>query len=118
MTQQLAQITQVPGRNVGLREEVGAQQECERLGVDGVGLHPRRGDRAGPQRMREVKVIAGVLQQFREPLPAVGRLNSDLALALQAAEQLDERLAAVDDPPRQHQLAVFVDHGDVRAVAM
>ena len=90
----------------------------ERLGVDGIGLHPGCSDRTRAQRMREMKVVAGVLEQLREPLPAVGRLDSDLALALQAAEQLEERLATVDDPPRQHQLAVLVNHGDLRAVAM
>ena len=41
--------------------------------------------------MREMQVVAGVLEQFREPLPAIGRLDSDLALALQSAEQLEER---------------------------
>jgi hypothetical protein len=91
---------------------------CERLRVDSVRLHARGGDRSRAQRVREVDLVAGVLEQLCQPLPAVGRLDGDPRLALQAGEQLEERLAVVDDPPRQRQLALPVDHRDLRAVAV
>jgi hypothetical protein len=46
------------------------------------------------ERVREVRVIAGVLKQLGEPFPAAGRLDRDLTLALQAAEQLQELSSA------------------------
>ena len=68
----------------------GAQQMRERLGVDRVGLHPRGGDRPGAERVREVHVIAGLLEQLGEPLPAVGRLQRHMR-PVRVAEQLAER---------------------------
>ena len=78
------------------------------LRVDRVGLHPRGGDRAGAERVREVHVIAGVLEQLGEPLPAVGRLERDMR-AHRVAEQFDERLAPSRDPLLKRELAVLVD---------
>jgi hypothetical protein len=74
VAQQLAQVPQLPGRDVRLGQKPGAQQVRERLGVDRVGLHPRRGDRAGAQWVREMHVVVGFLEQLCQPLPAVGRL--------------------------------------------
>ncbi len=54
VTQQLAQITKLGRRDICLRQKAGAEQVRERLGVDRVGLHPGRGDRPGPERVREV----------------------------------------------------------------
>jgi hypothetical protein len=106
--QQLAQVAQLGRGDVRLGQKPRAQQVREGLGVDRVGLHPRGGDRLGPQRMREVHVLARLLQQVGEPLPAVGRLERDVR-PLRIAEQLLERFAVIDDPPRQRQLAVLVD---------
>src|SRR5512142_2545437 len=86
-----------------------AQQVRQGLGVDRVGLHPGGGDRAGPERVREVQVIAGFLEQLREPLPAVGRLQRHVR-AIGIAEQLQERGPVVDDPPGELKLAVLVDY--------
>lgn len=98
VTQQLAQLAQ---REVGLRKHAGAQQLRQRAGIEGVGLDPRRGDRARSERMREVQVIAGILEQLGRPLPAVGRLQRDVRPTVTGvAEQRQERVAVVGDPPR------------------
>ena len=115
--EQLAQIPQLAWRDVRLGQKPGTEQMRERLGVDRVGLHPRRGDRARPQRVREVQVIAGFLEQLGQPLPAVGRLQHDVR-ALRVAQQLQKRLAVVDDPPRELKLPVLVDHRDLRTAPM
>ena len=78
VAQQIAQVTQLRRGDVRLGQQAGAQQVRERLGVDRVGLHPGGGDRPGPQRVREVHVKPGVLEQLREPFPAVGRLKRDM----------------------------------------
>jgi hypothetical protein len=65
VAQQLAQIPQLPGRDIRLGQKPGAEQVRERLGVDRIGLHARRGDRPGPERVREVHVVAAFLQQLR-----------------------------------------------------
>ena len=80
--------------DVRLGQQAGAQQVRERARVDRIGLHARGGDRAGAQRVREVHVKAGVREQLREPLPAIGRLQRDVR-ALGVAEQLGERFPAV-----------------------
>jgi hypothetical protein len=75
VAKQLTQITQLARRDVRLGQKPSAQQVRKRLGVDRVCLHPGRGNRPGAERVREVQVIAGFLEQLREPLPAVGRLQ-------------------------------------------
>ncbi len=117
VAQQLAQIAQLGRGDVRLGQQPGAQQMRERLGVDRVGLHPRSGDRLRAQRMREVHVVAGLLEQLREPLPAVGRLERHVR-AVRVAEQLPERVAVVDDPARERKLSVLVDDRDLRAAAV
>jgi hypothetical protein len=59
-----------------------------------------------------MQVIAGLLEQLGQPFPAVGRLQRDVRLG-RVAEQLQERVAVVDDPTRRRQLAVRVDDGDL-----
>lgn len=68
--------------------------------------------------MGEVQLIASLLPDVGEPLPAVGRLERDLGLAVDALEQLEERLRVVDDPPREQLAAVLVEHGHVGALAV
>ena len=87
VAQQIAQVAQLGRGDVRLGQQPGAQQVRERLGVDRVGLHARGGDRPGPQRVREVHVKAGVLEQLGQPLPAVGRLERDVR-PVGVAEQL------------------------------
>ena len=58
MAQQLPEVAQLPGSDVGLGEQIGAQQVRQGLGIDRVGLHPRRGDRPRAQRMGKMDVIA------------------------------------------------------------
>jgi hypothetical protein len=90
----------------------------QRADVDGVGLNPRGGDRLRPQRMGQVQLVAGLLEQVGQPLPAVGRLERDLGFAVDPRQQLEEHLRVVDDPARQKLTAALVNHGDVRALAM
>ena len=117
MAQQVAQVTQLARRDVGLRQQIGAQQVRQRPGVDGVGLDARRGDRLGAHRVCEVQLVAGVLEHVGQPLPAVGRLQRDPAFA-EALQQRQERLRVVDDSPRQQLHARLVERRDVRALAM
>ena len=117
MAQQLAQVAQLGRGDVGLGQQAGAQQVRERLRVDGVGLHARGGDRPRAQRVREMHVVAGLLQELCQPLPAVGRLERDVR-APRLAEQLHKRVAVVDHPPREQQLAVVVDRRDLRAATV
>ena len=56
MAQQLAQVTQLPRRDVRLGQKPRAQQVREPLGVDRVSFHPGRRDRQGPERVREVQL--------------------------------------------------------------
>jgi hypothetical protein len=116
--QEIAQIAQLPRGDVGLRQQIGAQQVRQRARVDGVGLHPRGGDRLGPQGVREVQLIARALEQVGQPLPAVGRLERDPGLAVDSLQQLQEDGGVVDDSARKHLSAVRVDHRDVGALAM
>ena len=68
--------------------------------------------------MREVQLVARVLEHVGQPLPAVGRLQRDPAVAVDLREQLQECLGVVDDPPREEHVASVVDHGDVRTRAV
>jgi hypothetical protein len=85
----------------------------QRARVDGVGLDPCRGDRLGPERMGQVQLVAVVLEQVGQPLPAVGRLERDLGLAVELAEQRHERIGVVDDPAREQLAAALVERRDV-----
>ena len=117
VAEQIPQISQLRRGDVCLGQQPGPQKVRERSGVDRVGLHPGGGDRPGPERMREVHVKAGVLEQFGEPLPAVGRLERDVR-ALGLAEHREDRLPAGRDPLLQGQIAVLVDDRDLRAAAV
>jgi hypothetical protein len=66
----------------------------------------------------QVQLVAVVLEQIGEPLPAVGRLERDLGLAVEFAQQRHERVGLVDDPARQQLAAVLVDRRHVGALAM
>jgi hypothetical protein len=116
VTQQLSQITEFGGA-IRLWEHPGSQQVRERLGVDRVGLHPGGGDRPGPERVREMNVVAGVLEQLGEPLPAIGRLKRDMRSA-GVAKQLSDRLASSRDALGDGQLSVLVDDRDLRSAAV
>ena len=63
--------------------------------------------------MGEVQLAASLLQDVGEPLPAVGRLERDLGLAVDPLEQLEEGLGVVDYPARQQLPAALVEHRDV-----
>jgi hypothetical protein len=63
LAEQIAQVAQLARRHIGLGQQIGAQQVGERAGVDGVGLHPRGGDRLGAQRVGKVQLVAVVLEQ-------------------------------------------------------
>jgi hypothetical protein len=118
LTQQVALVAQLPRRHIRLGQQVGAQQMRQCARVDGVGLHPRGGDRLGPERVGQVQLVAVVLEQVGEPLPAVGRLERDLGLAVEPAEQRHERVGVVGDPAREQLAAVLVERRHVRALAM
>lgn len=51
--------------------------------------------------MREVQLIARLLEQVRESPSAVDRLKRNLELALDLPEQLHERPRLVSNPPRE-----------------
>jgi hypothetical protein len=114
VAEQITQVAQLRRGDVRLGQQTGAQQVRERLGVDRVCLHPGGGDRPGPQRVREVHVKAGVLEQLGEPFPAVGRLQRDMR-SLWVAEQFGDRLASGRDPFGERQLSVLVNDRDLRA---
>jgi len=118
VTEQVAEVAQLARRDVRLRQQVGAEQVRERARVDRVRLHARGGDRLRAQRMGEVQLVAGLLQQIGQPLPAVGRLERDPSVIAQSVQQLEEGLALVDDPPREQLLALVVEDGDLRALAV
>lgn len=118
LAQQVPQVTQLARRDVGLRQQVGAQQLRQRARIDGVGLHARRRDRLRAQRMRQVQLAPLGLEQLREPLPAVGRLQREASVLTELAEQFTEALGVVDQPAREQLLAGLVDDRDVRALAV
>src|SRR5919202_1387529 len=51
--------------------------------------------------MSQVQLVAVILEQLRQPLPAIGGLERDLGLAVEPAEQRHERVGVVDDPARE-----------------
>jgi transposase len=65
-----------------------------------------------------VQLVAGLLEQIGEPLPAVGRLERNVGLAADLGQQRKERPRVVDDPSRQDLVAGLVEDRDVRALAM
>jgi len=65
-----------------------------------------------------VQLVAVVLEQLRQPFPAIGRLERDLGLAVELAEQRHERVAVILDPAREQLPAPLVERRDVRALAM
>jgi hypothetical protein len=80
-------------------------------------LTRRGGDRLRPERVREVHVVAGLLEQLGQPLPPVGGLERHVR-GVGVAEQLLERAWVVDDAARECQLPVLVDDRDLRAPAV
>jgi hypothetical protein len=68
--------------------------------------------------MREMQLAALALEQLRQPLPAVGRLQHEASLLTELAEQRPEALRVVDQPPREQLPAALVDDRHVRAPAM
>src|SRR5207248_539935 len=65
-----------------------------------------------------MQLVASVLEHVGQPLPAVGRLQRDPAVAVDLAQQLQEDRRVIDDPPREQHVAFLVDNGDVRARAV
>jgi hypothetical protein len=113
LAQQVAQVAQVAWGDVGLGQQIGAQQLRERARVDRVGLDPRGRDRLRAQRVRQMQLAALMLEQLCQPLPAIRRLQRELGLLTELAQQLAEALAVVDQPTRQQLVAVLVDDRDV-----
>jgi hypothetical protein len=75
VAEQIAQVPQLARRDVRLRQQVGTEQVRERVRVDRVGLHAGGGARLRAQRMREMQLVAGLLEPVGQSLPAVGRLE-------------------------------------------
>src|SRR5205814_5739208 len=69
-------------------------------------------------RMREVQLVALLLEQVGEPLPAVGRLERDLQLAAELGQDRFQRLRVVRDSTREQLPALLVESGALRALAM
>jgi len=65
--------------------------------------------------MRQVELVARLLEHVGEPLPAVGRLDSNPGLAVDLPEQLQEGLRVVVDPAREQPAAVLRDDRDLGA---
>jgi hypothetical protein len=65
--------------------------------------------------MREVELVARLLQDVGQPLPAVGRLERDPGLAVDLRQQLEERGGIVVDPARENLPPLLVERRDVRA---
>ena len=101
VAKQLAQVAQLGRGDVRLGQKPSPQQMRERLGVDRVGLHPRGGDRLRAQRMGKVHVVAGLLEQLGQPLPAVGRLQRNVR-PIRVVQLLKECLAVADDLSALH----------------
>jgi hypothetical protein len=118
LAQQVAQIPELARGDIRLRQQVGAQQVRQRPRVDRVGLHARRCDRLGAQRMRQMQLAAAILQQLRQPLPTVGGLQREGRLVPELGDHLLEDIGVIDDPTRQHLHATLVDGRDMRALAM
>jgi hypothetical protein len=95
------------------------EQMRQRLGVDRVVLHPRRGDRLGRQRMRHVRRHPELGQLVGKPAPAVGRFERHLDRPRpQLVDHLLNRRRASADLAVEEQPALLVDGGDLRLLAM
>src|SRR6266581_4446181 len=68
--------------------------------------------------MGEVQLVALLLEQVGEPLPAVGRLERDLQLTAELGQDRLQRLRLVRDPAREQLLTLLVEGGDLRALAV
>src|SRR5437899_8110558 len=68
--------------------------------------------------MGEVQLVALLVEQVGEPLPAVGRLERDLELAAELGQDRLQRLRVVRDSTREQLRPLLVQSSDLRALAM
>jgi hypothetical protein len=118
MADKLPQLAQLARSDVGLREQIRAQQMRERARVDGVGLHPRGGDRLGLPRMSKMELDPLRLEQVRQPLPAKGRLECDLGVISQLSKDRTKRLRVVRHPSREQLETLIIEGSNVRGPAV
>jgi hypothetical protein len=86
VARQLSQLSQLAGRDVGLGQEIGAQQVSERACIDGIRLHPCGRDHLRVPRISEVELDPLALEQVRQPLPAEAGLERDLRFLSSSAK--------------------------------
>jgi len=98
VAEKFAQVSQLARCDVGLREQIGAQQVRERARVDGVRLHARRRDRLRLTRMSKVELDPLRLQEICQPLPPVSSLERNPSLSAQLGEDRAKRLRVIHHP--------------------
>ena len=103
VAQELAQISDLPGRDVCCGDEVGPQQMREDRTIDLVGLHLRFGDSTRPERVRQRDRNVQVLEQIVKMVPVHAGLNHDVRRFRHVPKELGQCLAAVG------QLALSLD---------
>ncbi len=118
MAEQLPQLTQLARSDVGLGQQIGAQQVRKGARVDRVSLHPRRGDRPRLPRMSKMELDPLGLEQVGEPPPTKGGLQRNPRFSAQLREDRAQHLRLVRHPPREQLQTLFVESGNVRAPAM
>ena len=85
----LPEVSDVPGRDPGPRDEVGSQQLSQRLGVDLVRLDLGFGYRSHLQRMSELHLEAFLLDSFVDELPDARGLKDELGIPEPVQEPIE-----------------------------
>ena len=118
LAQELAQLAQLAGSDVGLGKQARAQQLGQGACVDGVGLDAGGGDRARAERVGEMELDPLALEQVGQPLPAEGSLERHRRPLRELSERGKQGLRLVDDPAGEQLLAVLVERAELRGLAM
>jgi hypothetical protein len=118
VAQQAAEVSDLPGGDPRLRQEVGAQQLGEDPGVDLVVLQASMGDRLAGRGMHQVRLQLALLQQVSQPSPPVGRLEGDPRAGLQLVENSSQVLGAVLVVVVRELGSCLVQHGDLAPLAV
>ena len=118
MPQQHAQVAHLLGRDPGLGQQLRAQQMGEHPGIHLVVLQPGRGDRLAGAGVHQVRLQFALLEQVRQPPPAVSRLERHRRARLQVFEDVEHRIGAVVNVAVQQLLAVAVDQRHLAPLAM
>ena len=95
-----AQASGLDSRDVGARDQIGAQQLSQGVRVDGVGFDLGRGNRSHPEGVRQLNLLEVVdgCQPVLHHAPVPARFQHRRAWLAQRLEELSHRCGIVGQP--------------------